>query len=105
MENSFKLRDLSLLEAAGIPVMSTLKAYSRLKEKQGLMEPWNEMKRLLHLSSSKSVEHMRPTWRNLLTLLRLLQLDDLAEQLMTYLNVVAVSATYCEGQGSVAKEG
>ena len=109
-DKPFNLRDLSLLEAVGLPVMSSLKDCSHLKRKQGsisLAEPWNEIKKLLHWSSSKTAGSVRPTWRNLLKLLRQLQMDDLAGQVETYLKEPSDSMTHCqsEGQSSLSKEG
>ena len=85
------MRAVSLLEAAaGIPVMRTLNTYSHIRLIQiilGLVLTLNlDVNTLLSYWLS-DVPHtcIRPTWKNLLLIIRLLNLDELAERMETYL--------------------
>ena len=87
-ETSFNMRALFLLEAAGIPVMRTLSDYTQQIKKEvhihvfppdlnSLLETW------LGYPAAGSIP---PTWRNLLQTIRLLDLDELAQRMETYLS-------------------
>ena len=87
LENQFDMKALTLLEGAGIPLMSSLGDYI-----------W-DIQQALHITSFSDVNlntlldswlgqfvGIRPTWNNLLMLIRHLHLDDLAHQIDTYLS-------------------
>lgn len=87
LENQFDMKALSLLEGAGIPLMSSLSDYV-----------W-DIQQALHITSFFDVDlntlfdvwlgqfvGIRPTWNNLFMLIRYLHLDDLAQQVETYLS-------------------
>ena len=85
-ESSFNMRAMSFLEAAaGIPVRRTLSDYTQhIQTLLGLTQFTN-----LDLSSLfnywiSNVRWVRPTWKNLLLIIRLLSLDDLAQRMETY---------------------
>ena len=88
-ESSFNMRAVSLLEAAaGIPVMRILNGYiSHIQNILGLTNiPNLQLSTLLNLWTSSDIYHnISPTWNNLLLILRLLSLDDLAQRIETYL--------------------
>ena len=82
---------MSLLEvAAGIPVMTTLTDYTRrIQIFLGLAQDTNlDLNRLLNYWIS-SVQWLRPSWRNLLLIIRHLNLDELAQRMETYLSIGA----------------
>ena len=90
-ESSFSLRAVSLLEpAAGIPVMTTLTDYTRhIQIFLGLAQDTNlDLNGLLNYWIS-SVQWLPPSWRNLLLIVRLLNLDELAQRMETYLSAGA----------------
>ena len=81
---------LSLLEpAAGIPVMTTLnnKTYTQyIKNILGLtMITYSDVTKLLDDWIS-DVQWVLPNWKNLLLIIRLLNLDELAQRMETYLS-------------------
>ena len=87
-ESSFNMRAVSLLEAAaGIPVMRTLNGYIwDIQNILGLTNiPNLQLNTLLNLWIGSGVYHISPTWNNLLLILRLLNLDDLAQRIETCL--------------------
>ena len=88
-ESSFDMRDLSLLEpAAGIPVMRTLSDFSQhIQGFLGLATSFHllDLNTLLDYWIS-NVRQVPPTWKNLLLIIRLLNLDDLAQWMETYLS-------------------
>ena len=88
-ESTFSVRALSLQEEAGIPVMSTLNMYTQLlQSKLGIpLYPSYGLHTLLDTWLGGGGE-VHPTWKNLLSLIRQLHLDDLAQQIETYLGVV-----------------
>ena len=82
---------MSLLEpAAGIPVMTTLTDYTRhIQIFLGLAQDTNlDPNGLLNYWIS-SVQWLPPSWRNLLLIIRLLNLDELAQRMETYLSAGA----------------
>ena len=87
-ENSFNMGAVSLLEAAaGIPVMSTLNSYTpRIKIFLGLVHYTDlDLNGLLKYWIS-NVRWVPPTWKNVLLIIRLLNLDDLAQRMETFLS-------------------
>ena len=87
-ESSFSLRAVSLLEsAASIPVMTTLTDYTRhIQNILGLTFYLNlDLNGLLNYWIS-SVQWLPPSWKNLLLIIRLLNLDELAQRMETYLS-------------------
>ena len=87
-ESPFNMRALSLLEsAAGIPVMNSLSDYTQRIE--GILGPvefhHTDLNTLLNYWIS-NVRWVPPTWKSLLLIIRLLNLDDLAQQMETYLS-------------------
>ena len=90
-ESSFTLRAVSLLEpAADIPVMTTLTDYTRhIQIFLDLAQDINlDLNGLLNYWVS-SVQWLPPSWRNLLQIVHLLNLDELAERMETYLSAGA----------------
>ena len=92
-ESSFSLRAVSLLEsAAGIPVMKTLTDYTRhIKNILGLTTiTYVDLKVLLNdwIGGTQKI-YAPATWRNLLLIIRLLNLDELAQRMETYLSAGA----------------
>ena len=82
------MRAESLLEeAAGIPVMTTLRSYTQhIRIFLGLHQYTNlDLKGLLNYWIT-SVQWVPPTWKNLLLIIRLLNLDELAQRMETYLS-------------------
>ena len=97
---------LSLLEsAAGIPVMRTLRNYTqRIEGILGLVEfRHTDLNTLLKYWIS-NVGQVPLTWKSLLLIIRLLNLDDLAHRMETYLSgateeLSPISGT--DGEGNV----
>ena len=90
-ESSFSLRAVSLLEpAAGIPVMTTLTDFTQhIQIFLGLPQDTTlDLNGLLNYWIS-SVQWLPPSWRNLLLIIRLLNLDELAQRMETYLSAGA----------------
>ena len=82
------MRALPFLEAAaGIPVMSTLSDYSQhIQDILGLdMIPNLDLNTLLDYWID-NVWQVPPTWKNLLLIIRLFNLDDLAQKIEVYLS-------------------
>ena len=90
-ESSFTPRAVSLLEsAAGIPVMTTLSDYTHHIQNilglsmtidfhlNGVLDSWISSKQWLP-----------PSWRNLLLIIRMLHLNELAQRMETYLSAEA----------------
>ena len=86
-ESSFDIDALSFLEELGIPVMNTLNDYTgRIQDILGLaLVPNTSLNSLLDYWIS-DVQPVPPTWKHLLLIIRLLNLDDLAQQMETYLS-------------------
>ena len=85
------MRAVSLLEqAAGIPVMTTLTDYTRrIQIFLGLAHyTFLDLNGLLNYWIS-SIQWLPPSWRNLLLIIRLLKLDELAQRMETYLSAGA----------------
>ena len=83
-DSFFDMRALYFLEEAGIPVMSMLNNYTHhIQNILGL--PMTHNQDLFNYWIS-SVWQVSPTWQNLLDILRILNLDDLAQQIEFYLN-------------------
>ena len=90
-ESSFTMRAVSLLEsAAGIPVMTTLSGYTHLIQNiVGLSVTFNlDLKGVLNYWV-RGILWLRPSWRNLLLIIRLLHHDELAQRMETYLSAGA----------------
>ena len=88
-ESPFTLRAVSLLEsAAGIPVMTTLSDYAETIENElhiHLFPP--DLNTLLRTwLGYPAAGSMPPSWRNLLDIIRLLHLDELAQKMETCLS-------------------
>ena len=81
------MRALSSLEEACIPVMSTLSDYTvRIQNILGLATFTDfNLNSLLNYWIS-NVRQVPPTWKNLLLIIRLLNLDDLAQRMESYLS-------------------
>ena len=91
-ESSFSLRAVSLLEsAAGIPVMTTLADYTkRIQNILGLTAiPSLQLNTLFNLWIGGSAQQVHPSWGNLLLIVHLFNLDDLAQRMETYLSAGA----------------
>lgn len=83
-DSFFDRRGLYFLEEAGIPVMSHLNNYTQyIQNILGL--PMTHNLDLINYWLS-SVWQVSPTWNNLLDVIRLLNLDDLAQQIESYLS-------------------
>ena len=82
-DSFFDIRSLHFLEEAGIPVMSLLNKYTQhIRNILGL--PMTHNQDLIHYWIS-SVWQVSPTWNNLFDILRILNLDNLALQIESYL--------------------
>ena len=82
------MRAVSLLEeAVGIPVMTTLSDYTwQIQTFLGLTQYTNlDLNGLLNFWLT-SVQWVPPTWKNLLLVIRILNLDDLAQRMETCLS-------------------
>ena len=90
-ESSFDMRALSLLEAAtGISVITTLNDYTlRIQNILGLTTVSNHDLRLLLNYWISNLQEVPPSWKNLLLIIRLLSLDDVAQRMQTYLSGAA----------------
>ena len=87
IDSPFDIRVLSLLEPA--PVMSTLSHYTqRIQSFLGLTTISNADPKSLLKYWIDNVQqiHIPPTWKNLLLIIRLLNLDGLAQQMEAYLS-------------------
>ena len=92
LESSFNMRAVSLLEAtAGIPVRRTLNKYTRhIQNILGLTAiPDLQLSKLLNFWIGNDAQQVRPSWKNLLLIIRLLNLDELAQRMETYLSAGA----------------
>ena len=90
-ESSFTMRAVSLLEAAaGMPVMRTLSNYTQhIQSFLGLAQYTNlDLNRLLNYWIS-NIQWVPPSWKNFLLIIRLLNLDELAQRMETYLSAGA----------------
>ena len=86
-ENSFNMRALFLLEAAaGIPVMRTLNSYTQQIQIILGVQLTNLDLNALFNCWVGNVPHIPPTWKSLLLIIRLLNLDDLAQWMETHLS-------------------
>ena len=85
-DSKFTMAVLSRVEAAGIPLMSSLNnCTQQILTLFGLGSlPSLDLNTVLNIWSSCG-EKAPPTWRNLLQLIRQLHLDDLAQQVEAYL--------------------
>ena len=109
LQNHFTMRALSMLESAGIPLMSSLGRYTGrieniLQISVAIRPPWPPIEILLRdwLRPLSKAATFRPTWNSLLQITRLLNLHDLAERAETCLKATTVDHQHKE---SVAKEG
>ena len=90
-ESPFTLRAVSLLEsAAGIPVMTTLSSYTRqIQIFLGLSRYTNlDLNGVINYWISGE-QGLPPSWQNLLKIVRLLDQDELAQRMETYLSAGA----------------
>ena len=90
-ESSFTMRAVSLLEsAAGIPVMTILSGYTHLIQNiVGLSVTFNlDLKGVLNYWI-RGMLWLRPSWRNLLLIVRLLHHDEVAQRMETFLSAGA----------------
>ena len=85
-DSKFTMAALSRVEAAGIPLMSSLNNYTQqIVTMFGLSSVSSlDLNTVLKIWSSCG-EKAPPTWRNLLQLIQQLHLDDLAQQVEAYL--------------------
>ena len=85
-DGPFSVRALSLLEAAtGIPVTNMLSDYTeQIQNILGLVTNL-ELKSVLNVWE-REAGRVAPTWHNLLLIIRLLGLDELAQRMETYLS-------------------
>ena len=82
------MKAVSLLEtAAGIPVRKTLNNYTRhIQISLGLIQfTYLDLNALLDYWINY-VQHIPPTWKNLLQIIRQLNLNELAQRMETYLS-------------------
>ena len=92
LERSFTVKAVSLLDsAAGIPVMRTLNDYTHhIKTIVGLPKYLGlGFDRVLNSWISSKKVWLRPSWRNLLLIIRLFNQDELAQRMETYLSAGA----------------
>ena len=90
-ESLFTLTDISFLEsAAGIPVRRTLSGYTQqLQGILGLTQHTNlDLDGVLNHWMTSAL-WLPPSWSNLLWVIRLLHLDELAQRMETYLSAGA----------------
>ena len=90
-DSSFTLRAVSSLEsAAGIPVMKTLSDYTHhIQNILGLLMTFNlDLNGVLNYWISNK-PWLPPSWQNLLKIVRLLDQDELAQRIETYLSAGA----------------
>ena len=85
-DSNFTMRALTLLEAAGIPVMSTLNNHTGtiLCIQYSVLPSGLSSEQLFHYWLTWGGK-LPPTWRSLLQIIRQLSLDELAYQVETYL--------------------
>ena len=90
-DSSFTLRAVSLLEsAAGIPVMTILSGYTHhIQNILGLTMTTNLSLKGVLRHWINGEQWLRPLWRNLLQIIRLLHQDELAQRMETYLSAGA----------------
>ena len=90
-ESSFTLRAVSLLEVAvGIPVMTKLSSYTHhIQSILGLPMTFNLDLNGVLRHWINNIQLLRPSWRNLLQIIRLLHQDELAQRIETYLSAGA----------------
>ena len=82
-ESNFTIDDLHSLEDAGIALMTILNNYTQ--QLQSMLGMYSiDLNTLLNLWVTGK-EKISPTWRNLLQIVRQLNLNDLANQVETYL--------------------
>ena len=95
-ENPFTLRAVSLLEsAAGIPVRRTLSSYTETIEKELHIHVFSpDLDTLLTTwLGYPAAGNIPPSWRNLFDIIRLLNQDELAQRMETYLCAGATEET------------
>ena len=91
-DSRFTTSALSRLEGVGIPVMTSLNTNIQLlRPVLSTSVPnaytFNDTTSLLNTWLSSHVSNcLPPTWKSLLLIIRLLNLDDLAQQIETYLS-------------------
>ena len=106
-DSLFTMSALSRLEGVGIPILTSLETNIQLlqhvlsfiptshtyTQSTSLLDAW--------LSCHSGVSsHISPTWKNLLLIIRLLNLDDLAQRMETYLSGVTMKEYYLKkGEG------
>ena len=98
-DSQFTMSALSRLEGVGIPVLTFLfsniyhfqrvlsvliRHLSTFRDGTSLLNAW---------LSSGVLSRLPPTWRNLLLIIRLLNLDELAQKMETYLMISGAIAT------------
>ena len=91
-DQPFTKNAIILMEAAaGIPVMNTLQNYTQCRMIQKILGLVTTPS--LDLTSSsllyywmRNEQHLPPTWKNLFLIIRLINLDDLAQKMETYLS-------------------
>ena len=103
--SNFIISALTLLEAAGVPVMSSLNNYTgRVQMILGilyLLPMGLSSEQLFHYWLTRGGK-LPPTWRSLLQIIRQLSLDDLAYQVETYLRT---GRTKYDTKGAEGREG
>ena len=87
-ESPFTLRAMTLLDsAAGIPVLRILSSYTHHIHHtlNPTMSVNPDLKTVLNYWINK-IQHVLPSWKNLLDMIRQLGLDELAQRMETYLS-------------------
>ena len=85
-DNKFTMEALSRVEAAGIPLISSLNNYTQQIVTMFDLSSLSSLDLITVLKIWSSCgEKAPPTWRNLLQVIRQLHLDDLAQQVEAYL--------------------
>ena len=80
LEALFTTKALKSLEAAGIPLMSSLSNYAQnMQNALGLFPLHNLELKLLLSYWVRNETSISPSWKNLLLIIRLLNLEDLAQ--------------------------
>ena len=80
--------------AAGIPLMSILSDYTRhIQRIFNLSLPNFELSTLFNIWINSDIKQMPPSWKNFLLIIRLLNLNELALRMETYLLSEELSPT------------
>ena len=109
-DSQLTMSALSRMKGAGIPVITSLDTLSNVQFLRHIallsIYPFSDILSVLHAWLSPTLSRLPPTWRNLLLIIRLLNLDDLAKRIESYLSEFSptsrkqgegnsVSCSYC----------